>query len=1387
MLNTDLSLKNFYLILLITTSILSAKSHAITIPKFTPPIGETVIITNDHESNERARQNTDRQNLRYTNVLWLRHWTHIPEDKRKTQNDEWLLWVPMNKITNQPRANPDNGNKYKNDLLHGVMVRYYFENKKIIIVNEKEGTKLTKNQKQKITSIASGKSYFESISALASAQDYTLNKEIKLSPEIIKKHLNGFEGTIKLSAVKLMWEQEIAEFTVKTTSHINKHLQYCTYNFWVIKNNGRPVNLGIECKLEAKVDGVSYYTTDYISRGYSYKSKPLSALSPKPLPPLQPSGEIKGIEFSDTLGQLIFLTEEYGSNVTWLTFWDINQRKILNSIRQVGNQLHLSESEKSATVISNNRFIKSLIQLPTKYYEFGSVANPIIDSDRKIKSSDLLGLYPVTLNNQNEIEVWNPGYKNISFRKKLKHSSPDHLSLAADGRMVTVEANTSGYKIYAHQLLINTANCNTDIDSGYCSHPLVVLHEKNNPVTINIELEKRHLYKEKSQIEHIQLHPTKPVITYCSNKPAKCGIINYETRQHVALDFTSNADFFDDDKIITDNALYNLSGRLIKNYKLTPPFLPGATTSARHNVVFNHTFRDDHITDSEIHIYNINDHSTIGKIIRKTFPISSITKYDDNNIIYTTGSFNNPQTYILDLKHLSITKSHLNIPVKKVDILDSNWMFVSLSPPNKMHLLLNVNNPTAHIKLEDNISDYSFTGKYFIYSSNNRILKVDLESTKSSEVYKFDSPVHELEVFDNTGTRLVARLNHGVFSLPHINKTLKLPYYGGTANNSIVYNKKTRSFFVSGLTGVSKAFNQNIEIIQQYSTDGMPINEMEPLWSNSHIMTLSNTNELWSGTSAGEIIIRDISSGLIKEKFQAHEGIITNIMQLDENIMTTSSSDGTIKLWRLDITNGKFKNSQQNIILYSMISNDIAKRQPKLISTITVDVDGEFIINSPDGYYWSTPKALHQSSFLNGDEIFDYTQYDFWLNRPDIILDRLGKGSNDSMQLWRKLVSFRQARQPEKPTHIPHNKTQPVLTLSGPDAILQKETVSLSYEVKTSEKKPVTLHVFVNQIPIYGTKGKEIHKTQDKITLDLTPGVNKIRAFVSTQKGIQSKSAFITYNKPLLNNIKSDLYVLSIGVSDYERDEIDLQYASKDASDINTLLSNSQQYNKVYTKIINDKNATVKSITAAKHFLMQSKASDTVVVFFAGHGFLDSSQNYYFGTTDIDPYKPEEKGLNYAQITDLLDGIPSRKKLLMLDTCHSGEVVEMADNSSLPEGVIARGITLQQEPRKNANLGLSFELLQKTFIDLRASTGTIVISAAGGQEFALERGSLRNGVFTSTIIKGLQEKAADTNNDGKISISELRTYTYNEVTRLTSGKQKPTTRNNNLDLDFTIY
>jgi uncharacterized caspase-like protein len=219
--------------------------------------------------------------------------------------------------------------------------------------------------------------------------------------------------------------------------------------------------------------------------------------------------------------------------------------------------------------------------------------------------------------------------------------------------------------------------------------------------------------------------------------------------------------------------------------------------------------------------------------------------------------------------------------------------------------------------------------------------------------------------------------------------------------------------------------------------------------------------------------------------------------------------------------------------------------------------------------------------------------------------------------------------------------------------------------------------------------------------------------------------------------------------------------------------------------------------------------NDLVVVFAAGHGMTDAQSNYYFGTYDIDPQQPAVNGLPYAEFESLLDGIPALQKVLLLDTCFSGEI-DQDDKVVVAQADAAAGGTVTMRAFKASrgvavvadNAGTSagadtaasaaqasdmLRFQQDWFADLRRGTGAAVISSSSGNEYSLEGEQWNNGVFTYSLLQGLRNGQADANKDHTVTVSELQTYVIDEVRKLTQGGQNPTARRENLDYDFAVY
>ena len=521
--------------------------------------------------------------------------------------------------------------------------------------------------------------------------------------------------------------------------------------------------------------------------------------------------------------------------------------------------------------------------------------------------------------------------------------------------------------------------------------------------------------------------------------------------------------------------------------------------------------------------------------------------------------------------------------------------------------------------------------------------------------------------------------------------------------------------------------------------------------------------------------IFNINTGNEFKNFTGHSYAVTSVdFSHDGNLLATSSADATVKLW--EVNTGK-----------------------QTASLICIGA-GDYVAVTPENYYKASKGALKGIAFRMGSQIFPFEQFDLVLNRPDKVLESIGLASPQLIDAYYRAYQKRLKRmkiteqQLALDFHLPEID---ILTKNFPYTTTQKHK-TFSVRAADSQYLLDRLYLFVNNIPIYGMNGIDLRDNSTKIlkkqiNLELSNGRNKVQVSVLNEKGIESlkKTFEITYNGIVS---KPDLYILAIGVSEYEDSRFNLKWAAKDAGDlVQRLTIQKDRFNKIYTIKILNHNATKENIRNLKTVLKQSRVDDEVVLFLSGHGLLDDRLDYYFCTADIDFDNPSERGLIYEDIEDLLDGIPARKKLLLMDTCHSGEVdkddtVLIADADEADKNVKSRSFRGVRPISKSRKLGLknSFQLMQELFANLSRGSGAMVIAAAGGAEYAYEGQEVANGLFTHCVLQGLQSRFADSNNDGKIIVSELRDYVIARVQELTRGRQTPASRRENLEFDYEL-
>ncbi|MCB9188971.1 MAG: caspase family protein [Flavobacteriales bacterium] len=522
------------------------------------------------------------------------------------------------------------------------------------------------------------------------------------------------------------------------------------------------------------------------------------------------------------------------------------------------------------------------------------------------------------------------------------------------------------------------------------------------------------------------------------------------------------------------------------------------------------------------------------------------------------------------------------------------------------------------------------------------------------------------------------------------------------------------------------------------------------------------------------VIVWNVEKGTEHCRYKGHRGMIWKVVfdKLSSHIYS-SGDDGTIRVW-------DYKNCEEVALMASV-------------------GDEDYVIATPDNYYMSSKDALEAVSFRIGKKLYPFEQFDLRLNRPDIVSSRLGKTPQGLINAYQYVYEKRLRKMGFDKDQLGEDFHMPQVKIETDSKVFTTTNRKFKLTAYAEDEKYILdrLNVYVNDVPIYGLKGFDLsdlkaHSVRKDVEIELAEGKNKIQVSVHNESGVESlrETYELVYNGEIE---KSDLYLITIGVSKYENEKFNLKYAAKDAQDVLNEISKSEHlYKSVKSKTLLDEDVTKENIMALADFLSSAKENDAVIIFVAGHGLLDENLDYYYATHNVNFDRPSDGGVSYDMLESLIAAVKAYQKLLIMDTCHSGELdkeeVEASKSEDVRLGDVefrAVGAGLRQ--KEGFGFENAGELMETMFVDVRKGTGATVISSAGGAEFAMESAEWKNGLFTYCLLNGLQSKMADINKDGEIHVSELRNFVYEEVIKLSNGKQRPTARAENLSIDYRVW
>ena len=690
-------------------------------------------------------------------------------------------------------------------------------------------------------------------------------------------------------------------------------------------------------------------------------------------------------------------------------------------------------------------------------------------------------------------------------------------------------------------------------------------------------------------------------------------------------------------------------------------------------------------------------------------------------------------------------------------------------------------------------SDSVYRSTYL--NSNNKFInhyKISLDSSFVYELYKGDDDRDVMEIFSLRSEKLVKRINFGfseycpeaIFS-PDGNYIFVI-----STNKVLIY--ELRSFKIVKRIEFSKgSYISHIDV------------------SNGRGLTcVSEDDKIYLYNSQFELI----------NEFQMNADISDMRFSISGDYLAVSSDDGFLCIIncnlndiviKLKIFDGRicetlFGDTEEMIFLKSFddnLSKIFSIEHRKIVLEYLDFQNGGWFVKLPNlPYYMCSKDASKMLHYVTPSlKVIGFDQLDPFYNRPDIVLDSIGKyfGGAD-----KDLVANYHAAWEKRIERLGLDKDKLSLgEIAVPNAEITNANqiqfenkvgkVVIHVEANDPKYKLRRYNVLVNEVPIYGSAGVSIADLNTQVwehtdTITLSKGRNKIQVSIMNELGLENFKYPTYVNYTPKNDIASKTYYVGIGVNEFKHAGHNLKYCVKDVQDLARAFANNQS--RVDTILFTDQEVTKENILALKSYLQDNTTvNDKVIISCSSHGLLDDSLNFYLATYDVDFSNPKERGLKYEELESLLDGIPARQKLLLLDACNSGENERLLIERNKNNDLASNDPKKKGEELEVVNKEIqSFQKMNELFVNVRNNTGSVVISAAGGLQSALEAievdgKEIKNGAFTFSVLECLSK-----NYSSEIKVKDLKLYVEKRVEEITNGKQKPTSRQETMEVDWVV-
>lgn len=216
-------------------------------------------------------------------------------------------------------------------------------------------------------------------------------------------------------------------------------------------------------------------------------------------------------------------------------------------------------------------------------------------------------------------------------------------------------------------------------------------------------------------------------------------------------------------------------------------------------------------------------------------------------------------------------------------------------------------------------------------------------------------------------------------------------------------------------------------------------------------------------------------------------------------------------------------------------------------------------------------------------------------------------------------------------------------------------------------------------------------------------------------------------------------HALLIGVSQYQPELNPLPGTADDVKAMRGVLAHPEMggFDDVQTLINPEPMAMQEAIEL---FFSNCKKNDLALLFFSGHGIKDDQGRLYFSTPKT---RKSDKGelirataVPAGFVQDVMSNSRCKRQVVILDCCFSG--------------AFAEGMTAKESGAVDISAQLGGE-------------GRAVLTSSSSTQYSFEQAGQTGSVYTRYVVEGIETGAADTDNDGFVSVDELHEYARKKV------------------------